>query len=233
MSDGRMADEGPREARVEIGHEPGRRADRIVIVGLVLVLIAIVKPWGATKPAEPASRPLPTTEATAEPTSTVPLADLPCVGGRWSIEADERWVGTVLRTWVLTDPIDVDLPSDSRITFVTVAAQQVISLGYCASFGDDAGPATQVTFFRLDPAPVVVPTTPFHMPPEAEAAANLLFRPDGAAVPGASGMSTMTWPAGRYVIRVDGPGGYRRMLGVDVRLVLVQAAPLPSGGSAP
>lgn len=209
---------------VGFGHSRGLRAERLATLALVLIIVAIIKPWGPGSPPAAVIRPSETALATAVPTVGPLLADLPCVGGRWSVEADERWVETVLRTWVLTDAVEATGPTDPAIRFVTVAAQQVISLGYCAAFGDDAGLKPTVTFFRLTPYPMIVPTTTFRMAPEAEAAANVLFRPAAIPKPSALVVEPMTWPAGRYVMRIDGPAGYRRYLGVDVRLVLTSLA---------
>ena len=222
------------ESHARIDHRVGRRAERIALVGGILLLIAIVKPWGqpaaAPEPARPA-RPAATTAAA----TAGRVAEPPCLGLRWVIEADERWPGEVVRTWVLTDPVEATGPNDPAIRFVTVAAQQVLSLGYCPSIQDDAGPNSKVTVYRLDPTPghLVVPnivaTVPHQMPSEAEAAANVLYRLaprlDSSPPPDAA-----SWPTGRYVLRVDGPAGYRRWLGVDVLLiVLAPTAPAPSG----
>jgi hypothetical protein len=192
---------------VRIERREGRRAERIGWLAVVLVVVAVMKPWGKLgdppAPARGGAFATPVSAPTREPIA----ADLPCVGGRWSIEADERWVGTVVRTWVLTDSVDATGPEDGRIRFVTVAAEQVIALGWCPPF-HDAEPNTTATFFRLDPDATAILTTPVQMRQEAEAMANILFQP----APIASAGTTPTWPDGRYVIRIDGQDGYRRWL---------------------
>jgi hypothetical protein len=225
--------EVPRENRIVFGHAEGRRASRIAWIGIALLLLAFVKPWAPFRGDEAPARPdAPIVVATAGPTPFVPPMEVPCVGGRWSVEADERWVGTVVRTWVLTDAVEASGPTDPAIRFVTVAAQQIISIGYCPPSGEAGGPDTRVTFFRLGVNVYEVPTTRFLMPPEAEAAANLLYRPMSARLVQPTTMVPPSWSAGRYVMRIDGADGYRRWLGVDVRLVLTDllgsAPPTPS-----
>jgi hypothetical protein len=213
------------ESHALVGGGTGRRAERVAVLAGVLVLLAVVKPWGADKPAEVAHRPAPSVAATER----VFFADLPCTGGRWLIEADERWAGDVVRTWVLTDAAEATGPTDPQIRFVTVAAPQVLSIGYCPALWDDARPHSNLTIYRLGPPVAIVATSPFRIPKEADAAANDLFRPAASSAPGASGAAPGTWPAGRYVMRVDGPDGYRRWLGLEIRLILID---LPVAGSA-
>jgi hypothetical protein len=219
----------PLAVHVRIERREGRRAERIGWLAVVLVVVAVMKPWGKLGD-PPAAAPgvvfaTPVTAPTQEPIA----ADLPCVGGRWSIEADERWVGTVVRTWVLTDSVDATGPEDDRIPFVTVAAEQVIALGWCPPF-HDAEPNTTALFFRLDPNSTVIETTPVQMLREAEAMANVLYRPAPLGPARASQAPPPTWPNGRYVIRIDGADGYRRWLGVDVRIVVM---PNGAGASSP
>jgi hypothetical protein len=213
-----MADEGPREVHIRIERREGRRAERIAWIGAILVVLAIMKPWGSLGTPATADRPQFRATDKPAPTEDVVAPELPCIGGRWSIEADERWVGTVVRTWVLTDAVEALGPFDERIHFATVAAQQIISLGFCPPF-HDAEPGVTVTIFRLDATEGVqiVDTVSVQMPKESEAMANVLYRP--APEPGASAGSNPMWQAGRYVLRIDAADSYRRWLGVDVRLI--------------
>ena len=205
------------ESRVRLDRKEGRAAERIALVGLALILVAIVKPWGGPAAAPSAVAPPPDRQPVAvEPTPAGPVVDPACSSGRWPIEADERWAGQVVRTWLLTDAVTADGPADPRIRFVVVAAQQVVSLGYCPPYDDDVRPNDALSIYRLSPLPIVVPTVPIRMSHEANADANLLFRPAapaGASSP--SGASSApgpgsslpagppTWPAGRYVLLVE------------------------------
>lgn len=204
------------ESHVSIGHEPGRTPERLVVVGLVLLVLLIIKPWGPTPQQATAPGPMASIAATTAPVS---YADLPCSAGMWLIEADTRWADQIVRSWILTDAVEATGPTDPNIPFVVVAAQQVLAIGYCPSYHDDTRPHERLTIYRLDPAVSTVITTPVRVPREADAAENELFAP--MATPGASGQapSVATWAAGRYVIRIDGPAGYRRWLSVEVRLI--------------
>jgi hypothetical protein len=215
------------ESRVSIGHGPGRTPERLMLIGLVLLVLLVIKPWGPTP--EPATAPGPVLHV--DPTATPPsFKDMPCAGRMWLVEADARWAGQTVRYWVLTDAVEATGPTDPNIRFVVVAAQQVLSIGYCPSYHDDTRPHDRLTIYRLDPAVTTVITTPVQVPRDADAAQNELFAP--MVTPGPSGQApgVAGWAAGRYVIRIDGPDGYRRWLGVEVRLI---SAGMPSPATSP
>jgi len=215
------------ESHVSIGHGPGRTPERLMIVGLVLLVLLVIKPWGATPEPATAPRPVASVAPTDRPLS---FAEMPCAGRMWLVEADARWAGQTVRYWVLTDAVEATGPTDPDIRFVVVAAQQVLSIGYCPSYYDDTRPHDRLTIYRLDPTVSTVITTPVHVPREADAAQNELFAPMASPGPSGQAPSVASWAAGRYVIRIDGPDGYRRWLGVEIRLI---SAGMPSPGSSP
>jgi hypothetical protein len=202
-------------SRVRIGRAPGRRAERIAMVAASLVFVAMVKPWGSTAP-EMAPRAAPV----VAPTPQFRYSDMPCAGRGWLLETDERWLGRGVRTWTMTEGVEATGPSDGRIPFVLVAPR-ARAVGYCPPRSDDRRPHTAVTFYRLQPAPERIPTVEVTVPRVADASENVLFQPKPASGPvgtgGAGGEAT--WPPGRYVMEIDGPDGYRRWLGFDVRMV--------------
>jgi hypothetical protein len=212
------------ESHAKIGHERGRFAERLAILGLVLVIVLVVKPWGSTP--EPAAGPPP--RAIIAPTpETLSFSELPCTGRMWLIEADTRWAGEVVRSWILTDAVAATGPTDPTIKFVVVAAQQVLSIGYCPSYRDDNRPHDRLTIYRLDSTVTTVPTTTVRVPQEAEAAANDLFAP--LSTPGPSGAGRqLSWGPGRYVIRIDGSDGYLRWLGLEIRIVAAGSQATPA-----
>jgi len=220
------------ESHARLDHRQGRTAERIAVVGAVLLLVAIVKPWGQPAATPEPARPARPAATGAVATDAGPVAEPPCVSKHWLIEADERWGHDLVRTWVLTDAVEATGPLDPAIRFVPVAAHQVLSLGYCPSVDDEAGLHTKVTVYRLDPTLGIVAIVPYQMPREADAAANVLYRLAPRAA-GSQSPDAVSWPTGRYVLRVDGPAGYRRWLGVDVMLILVPPSapisPAPSG----
>ena len=224
-----MTEEGFHESRVSIGHEPGRTPERLVVVAVVLLLLLVIKPWGPTP--EVASAPGPV--ASVAPTEEVrSFNELPCAGRMWLVEADTRWAGQVVRSWILTDAAEATGPTDPRIRFVVVAAQQVLAIGYCPAYRDDSRPHDTVTIYRLAPTVGEVPTELVRVPKEADAAANDLFAP--RATPDASGSATkpISWGPGRYVMRIQGPEGYLRWLGVEIRLI-PGAEPEPAASAEP
>ena len=219
-----MSEPAFHESHATIGHERGRIAERLAILGLVLVIVLVVKPWGATP--EPASAPAPHATLAATP-ETLSFSELPCSGRMWLIEADTRWAGEVVRSWILTDAVEATGPTDPRIRFVVVAAQQVLAIGYCPSYRDDNRPHDRLTIYRLGSSVTTVPTTTVRVPQEAEAAANDLFAPVSRPGPSGDGAQQVSWGPGRYVIRIDGTGGYMRWLGLEIRIVPGGGQPTP------
>jgi len=215
------------ESHVSIGHGPGRTPERLIVVGLVLLVVLVIKPWGPTP--EPATAPGPVVRVA--PTATpLSFGEMPCAGRMWLVEADARWAGQTVRYWVLTDAVEASGPTDPNIRFVVVAAQQVLAIGYCPSYHDDTRPHDRLTIYRLDPAVTTVITTPVQVPRDADAAQNELFAPMASPGPSGQAPSVAGWASGRYVIRIDGPDGYRRWLGVEVRLI---SAVMPSPAASP
>jgi hypothetical protein len=157
---------------------------------------------------------------------------VPCTGRTWLVEADTRWSGERVRSWILTDAVQAGGPA-GPIGFVVVAAEQVLAIGYCPPSFDDPRPNDVVTIYRLGPTISTVVTTPVSVAGDADAARNQLFAP--VATPGAAGQSptATTWAAGRYAIRIDGAAGYQRWLGVEIRLISPGAgSPAPTPGAS-
>lgn len=204
------------ESRARIGHELGRTPERLVIVGLVLLVVLVIKPWGGTP--EPATAPGPVQEVAPTP-EILGYSDLPCSGQMWLIEADTRWAGETVRSWILTDAVEATGPTDPAIRFALVAAQQVLSVGYCPSYHDDQRPHSKLAIFRLLPTVSLVPTQSVRLEREAEASANDLLAPVPVPVPSGGAPGIPGWQSGRYVMRIEGPAGYERWLGFDIRLI--------------
>jgi hypothetical protein len=217
------------ESRVALVHGRGRGAERLAVAGLVLLALLVLKPWGAT----PNVATAPTPAATVTPTRDSQYADnVACAGRMWLIEAETRWAGDIVRSWILTDGAQATGPTDPRIKFVVVAAQQVIALGYCPAHPDDSRPHDTVTIYRLAPSVTEVAIERIRVAREPDAAANDLFAP--VATPGRSGNAGAqpSWGPGRYVIRVESPEGDLRWLGVEIRLIGA-AQPSPGASVAP
>jgi hypothetical protein len=217
------------ESRASLGHEPGRTPERLVIAALVLLVLLVIKPWGPTPEQATAPGPVASVAPTA---ASLSYADLPCAGRMWLIEADTRWADQVVRSWILTDAVEATGPTDPNIRFVVVAAQQVLAIGYCPSYYDDQRPHDRLTIYRLRPTASTVSITPVQVPREADAAANELFAPMGTPGPSGQAPGIAEWAPGRYVIRIDGTGDYRRWLGLEIR-VISAGQPSPARSPAP
>ena len=224
-----MSEPAFHESRASLGHEPGRTPERLIIAGVILLVLLMVKPWGATP--EQATAPGPVASVAPTPTGLT-FADLPCSGRMWLIEADTRWAGQVVRSWILTDAAKATGPTDPSIPFVVVAAQQVLSIGYCPAYRDDTRPHDSVIIYRLGPTVSEVATELVRVPKEADAAANDLFAPRASPGPSGGEARPISWGPGRYVMRIQGPEGYLRWLGLDIRLIGAGQA-VPDGSVAP
>ena len=216
-----MTEKVAHETHVRIGREPGRGGERVALVAVVLVLIAMVKPWGPGPPAEtPAPR-----QPQVAPTEPVSRGDHPCTGRRWLIQVDKRLADRKVRSWIPADEVDASGPTDPTIAFVTVASPQVMALGYCPALDDDAPPGTRLTIYRLGPPIELVLADPVPLP-ESAGPENVLFRPAATdRAPTRSGATPAPqegWESGRYVLRIDGSNGYERWLGLEIRITEAQ-----------
>lgn len=217
------------ESHASLGREPGWTPERLVIGVVVLLVLLVLKPWGPTPEQATAPGPVASVAPTA---AALSFADLPCTGRMWLIEADTRWAGQIVRSWILTDAVEATGPTDPNIRFVVVAAQQVLAIGYCPSYHDDQRPHDRLTIYRLQPTVSTVITAPVQAPRETDAAADELFAPMGTPGPSGQAPGIISWPPGRYVIRIDGVGGYRRWLGLEIRLISA-GQPSPARSPAP
>jgi hypothetical protein len=224
-------------SHVSIGH-PGRTPERLIILGLVLLLLLLTKPWG-TPPQQAGSLPQPTAPS---PVGSVPAtpaprgsAGLPCTGLMWLVEADTRWAGQPIRSWILTDAVEATGPTDPRISFVVVAAQEVRAIGYCPPHAEENRLNDRLTIYRIDPTISTISTATVPVRGDGETGANELFAPITTPGPSGEAPGFGMWAPGRYVLRIDGPG-HERWLGVEVRLVAAgqaSAGPSPAGAPRP
>lgn len=222
MSEPEVVEPVVSDFRVTLGRGGRRRPERLAIAIAALLLVAILKPWGPGSPATTAPPP----RYTPAPTAVVSAEAPPCTGSQWLIEADERWAGTYLRTWVFTEAVEALGPTDPAIKFPIIAGREVLAVGYCPSFWDDNRPHQRLTIYRIGDGEVeALPLIPVPVGELAGAAANVLFRRANTDVY----PFVPPWPDGRYVMQISGPGTYERWLGFDIREVnLTPATPGPA-----
>lgn len=209
------------ETRVKIGRETGRGAERVALLVALLVLVAILKPWGTPPVAEPMAPRQPIVSAAATEPVSEQVVDRPCNNLSWLIQVDMLWPRRLVRSWIATDAVAASGPTDPRIQFVTVASPEVRALGYCPARSDDVPSDTRPTFYRLGP-PVEVVRTDEVTVPEFDEPTNVLYRPAAAGrspTPSGGSPAPTGWAGGRYVMRIDGPSGFRRWLGLEIRIV--------------
>ena len=214
--------------QMRMGRGPGRGAERLVFVLVVLVLIAVVKPWGSPPAAEtvPPLRATGTATGTATPTDRVPVGDHPCTGRHWLIQSDIQLSDRLVRSWVPADAVEASGPRDPTITFVPVVSRRVLAIGYCPAVDDDVPLGTRLTVYRLGRSIEVVPAEAIPIT-EPGASENALFRPAvpaGSQGPAGSPRAPEEWGSGRYAMRIDGANGFSRWLGVEIRILTAEAS---------
>lgn len=205
----------------------------------VLIILAILKPWGLGSPSA-TLRPDLTVAPTRAPITPIPTEDRSsdglaapiCLGtGAWRIASLESWRTQDVRVWRAIAPIaEVTGPLDPAIPSVPIVAVEIAALGWCApAFGPDrpVGPVNvTATFIRGDVASglellQVHPTdgsTPI-------AALYVPLLPAGA--PG-------RWETGRVVFRYRDSGTGRVLwLAADITILPPGADATLTAGSTP
>ena len=216
----------------------GRSAERLAAGLVIVVLLAVVKPWSVLGPAEPAARPAghdlaavvpavvtPTAEpaaTTAEPLPSAGPGEVVCTPSDWRVVTIDRLGAWTSRSWQPAQPVRATGPLDRTIPFVRLDGRGVLGIGACAAAASGSGSgqaATLVAVWRLDAGPNraslvnVAPLAPASAGSVASVALARLVRP----APSAAGNE---WPAGRYVVAISDdpvdPVASIRWLGLDL-----------------
>lgn len=196
----------------------------LLSVGAVLLagflLLAIVKPWGEEAAARWADRsPSPSPSAVATPTPTAePVLDrteaiaAQCrAPNGWRVVTHQQWQDRDLRIWWAVVPVTVRSAWDPSIPIVSITADSILELGYCAPLAGPDRPVSDasVGVWRMDPLTrSAEPLALERIAPDFEEALVAIYAP-----PGSNGRIPTLWPAGRYLFAVDG-----RWFGVELRL---------------
>lgn len=205
------------------------------VIGLLLVL-AVLKPWGvpggAAVPGSPSAGPAAAASPgpTATPSATPPGYGAP--GGQcfadsdWRIFTIETHRGQPQRTWLSLEPGPATGPGDPAVPFVAVVTDRLLALGFCVGSGPKGPlPLTEVRAWASTPAgrdvPVALAPLVASMPHDPDLGA--IYRPP----PASTGAARTVWAPGRYVFAVrQGPlAGDEWWFGVEVI-----AAPSASAG---
>ena len=219
----------------------------LTIVGLV-VIAAIIKPWGAGVPASgdrgraPATgAALGTTEPFRSPSRTpspgeVVDRELETTCGSpsgWRAATLQGWAGrsTPIRSWIAIEPVAAHGPLDPVIPAVPVATGVVLALGYCAPVDERRPPATAVAhLWALGADHTASLLAPVQVEPSVPSELGVLWAP--RPVTGSSTAVPAGWAPGRYVIEIVAPdAGFDTWLGMDIEDV--RADPSTGPGSTP
>lgn len=199
-------------------HVPWKRSAAV----LVLLALAILKPWGddtgvshppppARTAGPPVAVPSPTPDLSAEG-----LAEPICLGtGAWLVASIEQWRTHPVRVWKVIEPIDdATGPTDPLIPSVPVVAYTVPALGWCAPAwgpGRPVGPVNVTAWRVVDGLAESIELRQV-LPALLKTPLGALYGPRtqcGAGCPSpAPGASPIpeTWLLGRYVFRYEDEG---------------------------
>jgi hypothetical protein len=211
-----------RQAPILIRTAPaGRAPGGIVAAVLVLLIVAIAKPW-AGPPNEPAATRIapavPAAPVAAAPTApkataTPDTADEYCLSQTsWMVAGIMVWGTWTVRTWEAIKPVEATGPLDPAIQFGLIVSPSVWAVGYCAPAGGPSlagravvsawliGPDGRATPVALRPWRPEVPTSNL-----GDLYVETPTREGG------------NWQKGRFVFAVAGAeGGRVDWFGIDV-----------------
>jgi hypothetical protein len=219
----------------------------------VLLVLAILKPWGAIpgfeatgSPATGAGGsyrgPAPGSGPPSPPPTADPALDLehhcPQPSG-WLVFAHEVWSGGGVRSWKSLSPARVASgPLDPTIPRVPLTSQQVPLLGYCAPWRgpDRPSSAATVRVWRLAPDGESAELLRLRaIAPRQATSLGALYAPPTAGGDGRDGPpagrgpgASQSWPAGVYVFALL-DGAFQRWWAVEV-VITPARTPVPSPG---
>ena len=237
----------PLQPVVEQRGPGGGRAATFVGVVVVLLLLAVLKPWGdgpsegsggappdAVRPGGPSDAPS-VTESPVPTPSRDPIAAACLNPDGWRLATIESFGGSIIRRWQTITPVEATRPDDPDIPVGLAASDAVLAIGWCAPITGPDRPLAiaNVTVWRLDRVGREAP-----VPQSVGGRRGIPLSPLGAiydpptygAIRDPDGAEAAAWPPGRYVFRVV-HGEQARWLAVDV-FDLGDSRPAPSGPSA-
>jgi hypothetical protein len=214
-----------------------RRAPSIVVAAaVVLIVVAIVKPWGSPspdaspigappRPASPLASPLASPALPSPPSEDALVAPFCLQPSGWRIFAAERWSDRDVRSWRTAEAVSTASgPTDPRIPITPVPSQWILALGYCAPVaGPDRPPAdSSITVFRLaDEGRERMQVLDLRrlQPRTRPSSLGEVYAPP--PIPGAAAGRASGWQDGTYVFRIGGTIGepFVRWLAVRVEIL--------------
>lgn len=231
---GTVNEANPVTVRARVGGPSPVTSRTIAVLGAVLVIL-IVKPWGAGEvtsaiqqsPRESLVAPStgPAANPTAAPRSQAEvIADQCRAPSGWRILTVARWHDETVHIWSAVEPVATADPADPQIPYVSMVADQIPALGYCAPlFGPDrpVGGAT-AALWRIAANGTAESLHPARIEPPFETALVGLYAPPPAIRPD----QPASWPSGRYLFNAAG-----RWFGIDLVIAPSAGRPAASIGS--
>ncbi len=251
----------PTEAQLVVPRSSNRGLLLGATVIAVVLVLAVLKPWGAPGgPGEAAVPGLPSAGPaaadsspgpTATPSATSPGLDEPggqCFPGTdWRLFAIEVNEGRPRRHWLSIEPGLATGPRDPAVPFVSVVTDRLLALGFCVGSGPDGPPPlTRVQAWAPAPAsagqdvPVALAPLVAYMPHDPDLGA--IYQPP----PESTGAVRTVWTPGCYVFAVQQgpPVGDEWWFGVEVVAApsastapgpseVPAASPVPGASAAP
>lgn len=230
---------------VPIGSAGHRPAITLAVILMVLAL-AVVKPWGSGAPQRPVPGPLATlgaVRATPAPLTSprppkpspgpsggpfgAPAAVPVVVGGLpicytpdgWRLVTDESSDGRLERSWIAVAVTATSQPTDPRIPRTRIASSGITGLGFCAPAALREAGAWHATLWGVRPR--VSPADGDSLVLMAVLSASPRA---GGAVARSDTYARSGWPPGRYVVEVQEPGPTAPAVAFGIDLV----APSPA-----
>lgn len=248
------ADPGPH--RVAGGGEPRVPTTRIapravhdlgtwwlMLGALVLVALAIAKPWGSgprgTAGAEddPAAGRIPQAQGAAGTPPPTPMPTAPSADDLaatrcndplgWRTYAIETWRGQAVRSFIVVDPLaapQVTDPYDPRLPAVPLIGEAITAVGYCAPTTEQGRPpaGVAVRIWRADASGGLRALAVPRIEPARPSSLMALF-----AYSSDEDHRRAPWPAGRYLLGILGPAAseWGRWFAFDVVRVVDGSTP--------
>lgn len=211
-----------------------RPASVVVIAAAVLVVVALVKPWGlpasvnlpgAAPQRSPSASPTPAPTATPVTADTL-VAPFCFRPSGWRVFAAERWSDRDVRSWRSAETrANATGPGDPRIPVTPLASHWIMSLGYCAPVEgpERPGAAAAVTVYRiLDGADAELLALRRLQPSLRASPLGAVYAPP--ASPGGTAPTVgpgSGWQDGTYIFRIgdSASDGQARWLGVRIEIL--------------
>jgi hypothetical protein len=220
---------------VNVGGSP-RGAGRVIIAAVILIALALIKPWGAQAPGQgrtvvnpdgpEAAAAASPSQHPALPNPSLGPDEIACLHGL-EIVSLVRLSAWNIREWLPIVPTEASGPDDPRMTFAALDGGPVRAIGVCNEGGDmDVGSGQAIAghpavvgawlVSKHSRAPTAIRLTelkPLSHGVRTEDRLAHLYRP-------LKGYQQGTWPVGRYVLEVavtDTPSEVDRLwVGVEV-----------------